>query len=1216
MSTEPNRNDTNPTPPTSESEGTPPESPSQETTQSPPLKRKPRWGRRIAVLMLLFILLIGGLVALAPWALSRPEARASILSFVNDAISGEVQVERLSLSWFDTLEVDGLKIVDIDNQEVISVKRVFLGSGLVGVARDPTRFAELRIDEPDVHLRMDEHNRPTLVAALSGKPAVSVQRSDAPDSVSSLPEIVGKLIISNGRVRVTPQAGPEQSYSDIQADVELQSLDAIRGTLSFATAGGSLTADANVDNLTENGQFNVCKASGKLKVSTKGECELGPLFAMLMPEQAITGLGTLAIDADFKPDASTATIDARVWNLNVADAANRNAAPLEMTCNGNLTLTGTNLDGNVKLSGTAGDANLRLVADTDQEMPAVSADDIMAALFGGQSIALPAFTLEADSRIDLAKVESALPGILEFQEGQSIRTGVIRLERLAVSGGASPAVEAVAQLTDASVTREGVESRIAPMHVDLNAKIDEKSGLNVEELGVDAGFGSINASGTAQSLQCTFAGDLAAAKRDLAPFVNLGDVDMAGSVNGTLAVARIDDQNAAIDSTISASQMQFRVGGKSFDLAQSKFSQKGQLVLANSAPVRYRADSLQIDLDQQVVLSGSGSYDVASQAFDADVTIDRGDLDFLAQRADMLGASDLKRFRGQLAGNVKVRGDNQQNIETTGRLAATQLTSDGEPVLRDKLDVTWKDVSYRDGGKKLQIALASLASQEATIDISDANVDLASGESASGTIKANADLQGVFAAIARLGNMEKPPALKGQLKLDGDITQSKGGIQFAAAGGITQLEIGEGAGAVREERVDVTLDAAIDTNQKRIRLGKNQLSSGLLNLELAGQIDQYDTDTIANLEGEYSTQWKAITKLIEELSPGTGKLVMIQGTSRSRFSLNGPLNKTSDAPPYRQANAAAAIAWDSANIVGVELSQAKVDVKLDKAEVVIAPTTIGAAQGRVNLASRYDLGSSTLRIPGRVATLDGVILTPELARELLSRINPVFYHVVSAEGNVDLTFNNLELPMSEAPAGGGGTGKLSLQNAKIEPGGFLGELIALGLATTTGEKIDVRLEGADFEVRDGRIHYENFAMIFPYEFDLRFRGSVGLNDSVDLVVSIPVRPELLQRLGVKGPVAQYAGALADSRIDIPIVGTREDPKLQLSKVATDALVKKAIGRAAGKGAGELLGGLPGLGAKPDGKKDDKGKKPDGKKGEGKDKKKKKGLGGIIPGIGG
>jgi hypothetical protein len=543
-------------------------------------------------------------------------------------------------------------------------------------------------------------------------------------------------------------------------------------------------------------------------------------------------------------------------------------------------------------------------------------------------------------------------------------------------------------------------------------------------------------------------------------------------------------------------------------------------------------------------------------------------------------------------------------------LNASQLTKDGRPVLRDKLDVTWRDVAYSNGGEKLKIALASLNSAEATINVTDANFDLAGGDTANGTIKADANLQGVFEAIARLTDAEKPPALKGTLKLDGDIGKSSKGFQLSAAGGISQLEIGEGAGAVREDKVDVKLNAEIDPTKKTIVLGTNKLSSGLLNAEIAGRIDRYDAETVADLDGEYSTQWNAISKLLQELSPETAKLVQIQGTSRSRFSIDGPLNRDSDNPVYRGASATIAVGWDSANIVGVDLGKANIDVKLEKGELVVAPTTIAAAQGRINLASRYDLGSSTLRIPGRVATSDGVKLTPELARELLSRINPIFYHVVSAEGGVNLTVNDLELPMNEKPTGGKGDGKLELINAKMEPGGILGELAALGLAMQTGEKISVGLEGADFQVHDGRIHYENFALIFPYEFDLRFRGSVGLNDSVDLVVSIPIRPELLQRLGVKGPVAQYASVLAGSRIDIPMTGTRENPKLELSKVATDGLVKEAIKRMAGQGPGEILKGIPGLGGeKGKGKEDGKG---DGKK----KKKKKKGIGGIIPGIGG
>ncbi|HPF39855.1 MAG TPA: hypothetical protein P5081_21425 [Phycisphaerae bacterium] len=1184
--------------------------PSNKAAPEPP-RRKRRWGRRILVLTLLLLLGLVGLVAMTPWALSRPEARNTILGLVNDRIAGDVSFDSLSLSWFDDLEVNGLSIRDADDKDVVSAKRIYLGKGLVGVAQDPTRFAELRIESPQIDIRMDENNRPTIVTTFVQSSSDDAPRStpETPERVARLPEILGKIVITDGQIRVTPHVGEAQTVSKIDADIDIDSLNAIRGSLAFNMPGGAVTAEANVDNLTQDGELNVCNASGKLRVATNGECELGPLLAMLAPDRQIAGRGTLTVDADFKPAASSAVVAAQVSGLQVANA---NGAPLEMTLNGDFNLKGTRLDGVVALKGTPGDTNVELKVDTDQAAPSVSADDLVAALLGGKSLKLPAFELSATSRLDLAQVDRALPGVLELQPGQVVRSGVLEVERIDIRGGDAPSVAAVAKLTDANVSREGGDAPVAPMRLQLNARVDDGVGLNVEQLKVDAGFGAIDASGTPKALTCRFNGDLSGARRDLGPFVDLGSADMAGLLEGTLAVKREGEKGVAIDANVNASGVRVRSGAKSFDLNQAAIAQSGRLDLDGNAPTRYQAQSVRVDLDQQIVMSGAGSFDIASRSFDADLRIDRGDLSFLANRADALGAPDLKRFRGQIAGDLKVRGD-ANNIDTSGKLSATRLTADSRPVLRDKLDVNWKDVAWRNGGEKLSIALASLASQEATVNITDANIDLASGENASGAIKADADLQGVFAALAQFNNSEKPPALKGRLKLDGDIRQSASGFQLVADGGVSQLEIGEGAGAVREDRVDVKLDASVDPKQKAIRLGTNRLSSGLLSAQLAGSIDRYDSDAVADLKGEYSTEWAALTKLLAELSPSSAKLVSVRGTSRSQIALSGPLNRKGDTPPYRAANGAVAVTWDAANIVGIDLTQAKIDMKVEKGEFIVAPTTIGAAQGRVNLSSRYDLASSTLRIPGRVATLDGVKFTPELSRELLSRINPVFYHIVSAEGAVNLTFNNLELPMGERPSDGGGGGKLELKNAKVEPGGVLGELIKLGLATTTGEKISVGLEGADFNVHDGRIHYENFAMIFPYDFDLRFRGSVGLNDTVDLVVSVPVRPELLQRLGVKGPVAQYAEVLTGSRIDIPIAGTRENPKLELSKVATDALIKEAIKRTTEKGAGDALKGLLGGG------KDDKSGGKDGKKdagGKGGKKEKKKGLGGVIPGLGG
>ena len=101
---------------------------------------------------------------------------------------------------------------------------------------------------------------------------------------------------------------------------------------------------------------------------------------------------------------------------------------------------------------------------------------------------------------------------------------------------------------------------------------------------------------------------------------------------------------------------------------------------------------------------------------------------------------------------------------------------------------------------------------------------------------------------------------------------------------------------------------------------------------------------------------------------------------------------------------------------------------------------------------------------------------------------------------------------------------------------------------------------------------------------------MGLDETLDLVVSLPIGVGLLERLGVRGPVSEYARKLTGSRVDIPIVGTRLKPKLDFSRVDVESLISGVIQEEAGQKLGDLLRGLQGDDKKDKKEEDQKKKK--------------------------
>jgi len=123
----------------------------------------------------------------------------------------------------------------------------------------------------------------------------------------------------------------------------------------------------------------------------------------------------------------------------------------------------------------------------------------------------------------------------------------------------------------------------------------------------------------------------------------------------------------------------------------------------------------------------------------------------------------------------------------------------------------------------------------------------------------------------------------------------------------------------------------------------------------------------------------------------------------------------------------------------------------------------------------------------------------------------------------------------------------------------------------------IRVGAVHFRIHNGAIEYDNFTLTFGSSFDLRSRGAVRFNDSIDLSVSVPIRPALLRDLGVRGDTERYAALLAGSRVEIPIVGSRLAPKLDLAKVNIAPLIEKAAAGMVSQQAGGVLGGVLGGG---------------------------------------
>ena len=231
--------------------------------------------------------------------------------------------------------------------------------------------------------------------------------------------------------------------------------------------------------------------------------------------------------------------------------------------------------------------------------------------------------------------------------------------------------------------------------------------------------------------------------------------------------------------------------------------------------------------------------------------------------------------------------------------------------------------------------------------------------------------------------------------------------------------------------------------------------------------------------------------------------------------------------------------------------------RLADGRVLLPVAEIHAGGGTVRLGCTVDLTGEQpqLRIIEPLQLLKDVPLdidAAEVRANPLRWISPIFNAPMKC--TVSVRVQGIDLPLSEKiKRQGAGAGRLDLKDLRIEPKGLLVKLLDLGGHKLLGLN-KVKTDGLDFRIRDGRIEYDGFTLVFAEVYDLKFEGSVGFDETLDMRVWVPITPALLERVGIKlkGPLGDVLGKVR--HVPIPIGGTISRPKLDLTKLDLKSLL--------------------------------------------------------------
>jgi len=173
---------------------------------------------------------------------------------------------------------------------------------------------------------------------------------------------------------------------------------------------------------------------------------------------------------------------------------------------------------------------------------------------------------------------------------------------------------------------------------------------------------------------------------------------------------------------------------------------------------------------------------------------------------------------------------------------------------------------------------------------------------------------------------------------------------------------------------------------------------------------------------------------------------------------------------------------------------------------------------------------------------DRTPITTQMCDDMLKYIAPILAEATDISGRFSIELDDWRLPVGE-PETAEGSGRLVIHNIDAGPGPLVRHI-----ARVFGLPASVRLADESvvhFAMADGRIEHRNLEFGIG-QLRVRTHGSVGLDETLDLVAEIPIPSGLFADRNI-------LGVLAGKTIKIPIRGTLGEPKVDAAALGQSNL---------------------------------------------------------------
>jgi len=384
--------------------------------------------------------------------------------------------------------------------------------------------------------------------------------------------------------------------------------------------------------------------------------------------------------------------------------------------------------------------------------------------------------------------------------------------------------------------------------------------------------------------------------------------------------------------------------------------------------------------------------------------------------------------------------------------------------------------------------------------------------------------------------------IAGQVQGTGQGQRVGGAILGASTFDAANLTIVDPAGRrYQEPQVRLAARAQYAESTGALQIEQCELASAALAVKGGGRVAQVNGENQGQFDAQLNYDLERLAWLAQPWI-GSGWLIAGQGSSTATY--RGPF-------ALATGTGAANLRWDSIRVLGAQLGPGELKAGMAQGIAGIEPIELAASQGRIRLAPQARLapGPMELHMPaGPLA--QHIQVDPAMCGSALKYIAPVLADVSTARGAFSIDLDGCRIPLAD-PAKGDIAGRFTIHSIEVGPGPLTAEM-----ATFLGRAAPAKLKQesvVEFRMVDGRVHHRGLELIFP-DFTMRTAGSVGLDQTLNITVEMPVPPKW------QAGNTTLAQAMRNQTITVPLAGTLSKPRLDQRVV--DNYTRQFLQRAA------------------------------------------------------